>query len=206
MFEKLKIIIVVAFFAIFAMPAFAYDSETNYDAKTVAKIEAYLNNLTTFTADFVQIDAAGMLSDGKFYLSRPGKFRWEYNPPVPIVITASAGFVNYYDTELKQANHVFLSSTPAGILADKKIELEKENIIEIKQQFGTTSINIQDDDDGNLTLVFADKPMLLESMVIQDSVGQKTNIIFSNQKTGMKLKKKLFLPLNPHEYNKPNRR
>ncbi|MDE3060750.1 MAG: outer membrane lipoprotein carrier protein LolA, partial [Pseudomonadota bacterium] len=70
--------------------------------KTIHRIEDYLSNLTTIVSDFTQVAPDGTLSTGKFYLKRPGKMRWQYNPPTPILMVSSGSELVYYDIELDQ--------------------------------------------------------------------------------------------------------
>jgi len=60
------------------------------DARELARISAYLNSISTLAGNFVQIDPDGVLSEGQFYMSRPGRIRFEYNEPNPALVVASA--------------------------------------------------------------------------------------------------------------------
>jgi outer membrane lipoprotein-sorting protein len=182
----------------FIKPAFADD-----DQKVIQEVQDYLNSLKTIKADFIQVDQNGILTEGKFYLSRPGEFRWEYNDPIPVLIIASDGWVNYYDTELKQATYVTLGSTPAGILAQENIVLN--DVSEVKQSYGIISVKISKEE-GGVTLVFQEEPMMLETIIIEDNLDNTTTIMLQNQQRDIKLSDDLFRPLNPLYYNKRDSR
>src|SRR5262249_37609976 len=85
------------------VPAFAADpppapSLSAADKADIARVEAYLNALRTMQAHFLQVAENGATAQGQFYLSRPGKLRLEYDPPVPILmISEGRDFLIHYD-------------------------------------------------------------------------------------------------------------
>ncbi|PZP84599.1 MAG: outer membrane lipoprotein carrier protein LolA, partial [Azospirillum brasilense] len=89
----------------------------------IKRVEGYLTGLSTIVADFSQVAANGELSEGKFYLKRPGKMRWEYAPPTPILLVSNGKVITYYDAELDQVNYVPVDDTLAGFLAQDTIVL-----------------------------------------------------------------------------------
>src|SRR5476649_722580 len=100
--RRLILIIILAV----SFPVYAQEVQGVPPALDAAqKVQTYLNKLTTVQADFLQISPEGNESTGKFFLSRPGKMRWQYNPPVPVLIIVSGGILSYYDAELDQISH-----------------------------------------------------------------------------------------------------
>ena len=63
----------------------------------LADISAYLNSLTTVQSKFTQINDDGSISTGELYISRPGKMRFEYNPPEQAIVIAEAQAVYIID-------------------------------------------------------------------------------------------------------------
>src|SRR5688572_26161011 len=76
------------------------------DAALVAKVENYLNSIKTLQADFGQAANATIkgadISSGRFYLQRPGKFRWEYLKGQQILIISNGSQIVYYDRKLDE--------------------------------------------------------------------------------------------------------
>ena len=70
--------------------------------------------IRTLAADFIQIAPDGAISRGRFYLKRPGRFRFEYEPPAPVLIVADGTYVNYFDIEQGQLSQIGVYSTPLG--------------------------------------------------------------------------------------------
>ena len=164
---------------------------------TIERIAGYLTNLTTIEADFTQSSSDGSIGEGKFYLQRPRQMRWEYLPPVPILIVSSGSELVYFDKELEQISRIPIDSTLAGFLAQEKIVFEGEiGIEEISNEAGVLRISISQrskPEKGRLTLEFSDNPLLLKRMSIMDSTGQETRVSLSNAKFGIKLDPKLFV-------------
>lgn len=175
-----------------ATPAMAADNTAE-----IARVEQYLSQLTTVVADFSQVDANGGLSEGKFYLKRPGKMRWQYAPPTPILLVSDGKVIVYYDAELDQVNYVPMDDTLAGFLAKPVITLNsdttkltqfsaKDDIIR------ATVIQKAKPDEGSLTLEFSDAPLQLRQMRIADASGQQTSIQLQNAAFGTVLPNSLF--------------
>ena len=90
------------------------------ERRTVSQAERYLNDIKTLQARFIQESSNGGVAQGRIYLSRPGKLRFEYDPPTPILIVSSGLVVTYYDRELEQVSEVLLSATPLDVLGPRQ--------------------------------------------------------------------------------------
>jgi chaperone LolA len=166
-------------------------------AATVQRVEKYLSTITTITADFSQVDANGQLAEGKFYLKRPGKMRWQYKPPTPILLVSDGKVIVYYDAELDQVNYVPMDDTLAGFLAKPVIKLESATtrLTKFTSKDGIIRASIvqkSKPNDGTLTLELTDKPMELRQMVITDNAGRQTRIQLQNAVFGAGLPDGLF--------------
>lgn len=164
---------------------------------SVTRVEKYLSGLTTILADFVQIAPDGGLVSGKFYLQRPGKMRWQYEPPTPILMVADGRSLIFYDYELDQTSYIPLQDTLAGFLARKEIAFGKDVIItaleEATGSLRLTMVQKSKPKDGSLTLEFATEPLQLRNMLVFDATGQKTTVALNNARYGVPLDAKLFI-------------
>ncbi len=185
------------------IPAFAGMTETFLTPEqlaphqaTIARVQEYLSGLTTIASDFTQVAPDGSLATGTFYLKRPGLMRWQYNPPVPILMVADGHQLVYYDYDLKQVSYFSLDSTVIGFLAQEKISFTgKVGIKEFEEKDGAIRITLaQKDkpDEGRLMLEFSDKPLLIRSMVVTDATRQITTVSLTHARFGMALDKALF--------------
>ena len=160
----------------------------------VGRIETYLNRIGTLKARFLQVSSTGELSEGTLFISRPGKLRIEYDPPVPILIVAARGVLTYFDKELEQVSEIDLDSTPAGILVGENISFFSGDftLTRFKSQADAarvTLVRTADPQEGNLTLIFSDRPLTLRKWIVTDAQGVKTTVSL--------LKTRFGLPLNP---------
>ena len=101
---------------LFGAPALA---ATLSDAE-LDRIERYLNSLQTLQSKFVQNNPDGSHALGTLYLQRPGRMRFEYDPPTPIRLYATGNFFIHVDMELEQASHYPLNETPANFILKNK--------------------------------------------------------------------------------------
>jgi hypothetical protein len=81
-------------------------------AQTIAALEQYLRSVDTLVSRFTQVSSDGGYSQGKLWLDRPGKMRFEYDDPVPVLLIANGLELLYYDRELEQPTYVPLWETP----------------------------------------------------------------------------------------------
>lgn len=179
------------------------NEETEKHLEALTRLRNYLQTITTLTADFTQTAPDGSLSTGKFYLQRPGKMRWEYAPPTPVLIVSNGSELVYYDSELEQVSTVPLSSTLGGFLAEEEISFtgavgveefsDKDSIVRI------TLSQREKPDEGKLTLEFSDKPLQLRNMITQDAAGNVTYVALSEIKIGNKLNRELFIFRDPRK-------
>lgn len=173
-------------------------------AQTLTRVQDYLNGITTIAADFTQIAPTGDLTGGKFYLKRPGKMRWQYSPPTPILMVANGGQLVYYDYELEQLTYIPMDSTLGSFLAQEKIDLSDQfvKITKFEENPGVIRLTLTQRDKpeaGSLTLEFADTPLVIRNMVITDAGGQVTTVALNNARFGEPLDKKLFVFVDPRK-------
>ena len=160
------------------------------------RVEDHLNGLKTLQARFIQVSQRGQVAEGNLYLQRPGRVRFEYDPPVPILIVSSGPVLYYFDKELEQTTQVFVRATPVGILVREKLSFgDNVTVSHFAQRAGTIRITVQrtgDPDEGAITLVFSDKPLRLRQWVVLDAQGRQTSVTLTNVRTGHPLDPKLF--------------
>jgi hypothetical protein len=98
------------------------------DLETIARLETYLNRITTLRARFVQVSSNGAVAEGDLYLSRPGRLRFEYDPPHPALLIANGVNLLYYDRDLEQASFLPLWETPLSFLLRERVDLSEGGI------------------------------------------------------------------------------
>jgi outer membrane lipoprotein-sorting protein len=163
----------------------------------LAAVEAYLNGLTTVVADFLQTASDGSVSGGKFFLKRPGKLRWQYDPPVPVLIVSNGNIISYQDLELNQVSRASADETLSAFLGRKVISFSAKDVevTAFSSKSGLTKVSLQRPghaEDGALTMIFEENPIRLKKMEIIDSTGKATTVSFHNVQQGLQLPDKLF--------------
>jgi outer membrane lipoprotein-sorting protein len=168
------------------------------DRADVARIEEYLNGIRTLRSRFFQVAPSGAQAEGDLFLSRPGKLRIAYDPPVPILIVAHDRTVGYYDREIKQAQYFGADQTPAGVLLRDTIRLSGGDLAvtrfeRAKGALRLTLAQAADPGQGSLALVFSDRPLSLRKWYVTDAQGQTTEVALMGPEFGVALEPKLFL-------------
>ncbi len=151
------------------------------DTKLVDQAEKYLNSVTGLNGTFVQT-ANGKQQAGVFSLLRPGRVRLDYDN-MPVQLIADGQDLYFFDTSLDQITTVPITSTPAGILVRKNIDLKKAdiNVVETtdyKNSFAL-KLNLRGQEGlGYMTVVFDKKPIKLNSWTVVDATGATTDVAF----------------------------
>lgn len=160
-------------------------------------ISAYLNQLQTAKGDFTQINDDGSISTGTIYIKRPGKVRFEYNPPESALVVAGANTVVIYDKKSNQPAESYpLSRTPLSIILAKQVDLGRANMVTGHSYDGTaTVVTAQDPENpqyGNIQLKFTGNPVELRQWIINDGNGSVTTVVLGDLQKGGSLPNSLF--------------
>ncbi|WP_425435011.1 LolA family protein [Marivita hallyeonensis] len=142
----------------------------------------YLNQLTSAEGSFTQINADGTISTGTIYLRRPGKVRFEYNPPEQALVMANNGAVVVFDRKLRGEPETYpLNRTPLGLILARNVDLSRANMVVAHGYDGTaTTVTAQDPENpeyGSIQLVFTGNPVELRQWIITDDAGGQTTVI-----------------------------
>jgi outer membrane lipoprotein-sorting protein len=173
------------------------------DKTDIAKIERYLNSISTIRARFLQVGANDELSQGWVHISRPGKLRVEYDPPVPVLIIGNGLWLIYHDSELEQTTYRFLKSSLAGFLVQETVRLGGEvTVTGLERGPGVIRLKLVksgEEEEGSLALTFSDQPLVLRQWTVIDTEGQATQIALVNAQFGLSLDEALFEFIDPDE-------
>lgn len=175
----------------------------------VADIERYLNTITTLEARFQQIAPNGGLATGKLYLQRPGRLRFDYDPPSRIRLIAPGDWrLIFYDASIKQVNVIPIRQTPLGILLDREIDLaDAVEVVDVERAGGEVALTLVREgraDQGAVTLVFAEQPMTLRRWSVTDAQGLVTHVLLDEVRTGGRIDPELFRWRDPVIFGLPD--
>ena len=172
------------------------------DQADVARIAAYLNDVRSMKARFIQVGPNGELAQGDLYLRRPGRLRFEYDPPSPLLLVADGFWLILQDKELEQVSRWPVNDTPLGVLVADDIELDgrRTRVTEVGRRAGVLTVTLIDrerPDEGSVTLVFSDSPLRLRQWRIVDAQGGVTNLSLQRTQLNPKLDPELFVFTDP---------
>jgi len=161
-------------------PALAAGPLSAADQSLLTQVQSYLNSLTALTASFLQVAADGSTRTGKAWIQRPGKMRFEYDPPDPQLLVAGFGLLVYHDPQLDQTTNIPLSATPLGILLANRVVLTGDvTVTNIQHDPGEdqiTLIRTGKANEGSLTLVFGTAQLELRQWIVTDAQQKQTRV------------------------------
>jgi outer membrane lipoprotein-sorting protein len=177
------------------------DTLSLQDKQDIATVEVYLDRLKTLKARFTQVAQDGSISEGTAWLERPGRMRFQYDPPSPITLIAAHGVLTFNDSSLQQTSNISLSRTPLGILLADKVELygavTVTSVQRLPGQLQLTLVRTDTPGDGSLTLVFSEPPLELRQWTVIDAQRRETHVTLYNIQTGGTFDPDLFERISP---------
>lgn len=162
-----------------ALPAAAQSGLSTEDRATLATAQTYLQNLTSAQGTFVETGAGGQRREGRFYLQRPGRMRFEYTNPAGLLVVSDGNNVKRYDPRLNVFRQVPLGATPLSTFLARNVRLDQDVRIDrvTRMQSGAFAITARDSNrpnDGSVILAFAGSPMRLQEWTITEASGART--------------------------------
>jgi outer membrane lipoprotein-sorting protein len=151
----------------------------------IDKVSAYFNQMDSLTGEFVQTSAGGSRLRGKFYVKRPGRFRFDYARPSRLVIVSDGRYVAIQDHDLKTDDRWELDQTPFGALLRQDVNLLRDaRFFDVQETEDTIIIAFEDKNQqapGPLKVFLAKKPTLeLRKWMTKDLRGLDTLMELSN--------------------------
>jgi outer membrane lipoprotein-sorting protein len=179
-------------------PAGGVQAATTAAAPTLDQVNAFLNGLTQLTGNFTQIGPDGSRADGKLYMRRPGRLRFDYNPPSPLEIIADGKSVILRDRRLATQDLYPLNQTPLKFLIADRIDLRHDEIVKSARLEGDAFIVVIEDRStlggtSRIALTFDAKVTTLRSWVVTDPQGYDTTVMLSNLDTSKRPDDKEFV-------------
>ena len=180
--------------AVAATPGFMHYERSDADNADLDRISAYLNAMHTLKGNFVQIGPDGQVDEGVFYIDKPGRMRFEYHAPNPVLIVSDGTTLAVQNRRLNTVDHYPLLSTPLSLILSSDLNLKKNpSIAGISREPGELIVNARAaSSKGNLTLVFAAPTLELRQWTIVDAQGLSTTVSLRDVQTGITLDPSLF--------------
>jgi outer membrane lipoprotein-sorting protein len=176
-------------------PATAFDANQR---QLLGRVSTYLSAVQTMVGNFVQIGPDGGRTEGTFYLQKPAKVRFEYNPPSPIEVVADGSSVVVVNRQLATQDLLPLSQTPLRYLLADHIDLLRDtDVVSVSSDEKFVSITIEEKQvvvgTSRLLLMFDTKDLTLKQWTVTDPQGYNTTVAIYNLDTTKKPDPGLFV-------------
>lgn len=192
--QYVKIIAFIGSLAMLATMAFTPSFAQAQNATAQAQVIAnHFASIKTMTGDFIQFGPKGDMSEGTFYLERPGKIRFTYkNSPVRVITDGKSVAIN--NKKLDTWSLYQLSQTPMKMLLDNQIDLSGGRLLGVKQDAVATTISLADKTlgKGQIRMIFDTKTYELRQWTIVDQQNLETTIQITNLRTGVRFANGMF--------------
>lgn len=154
----------------------------------IERANAWLNSVNVLTGDFVQTGQDGRRFSGKLYLSKPGRLRFEYEPPATLEVIADGSSVAIRDRKLATQDLVGIGQTPLKFLLRESLDLSRDtNVLGVAPAGETVSVRLEDratfGGTSRITLFFDRSSFALRRWTIRDPQGFETNVSLANLDT-----------------------
>ncbi len=182
----------VAFAAILGMNPVTPASAASDAAQRIAD---HFSSVATMSGEFVQFGPRGEQTGGKFYIQRPGKIRFNYEPPSGYKVISDGKSVVIDNSKLNTMDLYPLSKTPLKLLLDDHIDLSGRKVKSVKEEQDLTTIQLADRQffgNSTITMMFDPKSYDLRQWTITDPQGKDTTVMIFNVKQGVKIDQDLF--------------
>ncbi|WEZ82168.1 outer membrane lipoprotein carrier protein LolA [Rhizobium sp. 32-5/1] len=181
--------------AALAMTGLPLDRAEAQATGAAQKIADHFASVKTMSGEFVQFGPRGEQTGGKFYISRPGKIRFNYEAPSPMRVIADGKSVVIGNQKLKTWDIYPLSKTPLNLLLSNKIDLSGKMVRDVKEEADLITIVLGDKSifgDSTITMMFDPKTYDLRQWTITDAQKKDTSVMIFNVKNGLELDEKVF--------------
>ena len=159
---------------------------------SLGEISSYLNSFQAAQGKFTQINEDQTISTGQIYIKRPGRVRFEYDPPEETLVLADGTRVGVIDPKSNTGPEAYpLHRTPLKIVLANNVDFTRERMVTGHDSDGkTTTVRAQDPDNpdyGSIELVFTDNPVELRQWVVTDDTGTRTTVVLGDLRTGVSI-------------------
>lgn len=162
----------------------------------IALANQALNAVQRLQGRFTQASPGGARSTGMFYMERPGRLRFQYDPPATLLIVSDGSVVAMRDNELRTTERTPLRSTPLNLILGRTINLERDaRVLRVSRSGPWLLITARDrggQTDGQITLQFFGPQAELRSWDVIDATGARTRVTLSEITRPASLDRSLF--------------
>ena len=161
------------------------------------KVSAYLKSMHSMEGNFLQFDPSGAIDQGEFYIDKPGRMRFEYEPPAPILIVSDGSTVAVQNKRLNTLDRYPLWMTPLKLLLSDDVNLSHNSLItDVIEQTGLLVVQARSErtrSRADITLTFTWPELELRQWTVIDDQGLSTTVSLRDVKQNVTLSPALFV-------------
>jgi outer membrane lipoprotein-sorting protein len=174
----------------------AAEAKLPSEAQDLDAVQAYLKNITTLRAKFMQTAPNRAVTSGTMSLQKPGRLRFEYLPPSPILVVSDGKVITLIDYDLKQVTRWPINDTPLRPLVRTDFMFGQDvEVLGIRRNAKSINVAITDPkkrDEGSMLLTFSRNPLTLKEWEVIDERGGSTLVQLEDLQTNVQLDKTLW--------------
>src|ERR1051325_9856656 len=154
----------------------------------IERVERYLSNMQVLNGQLVQVGPDGRRTQGEFHIQKPGKVRFDYDPPSPIDIIADGQTVVVRRRNLATQDIYPLSQTPLRFLLSDHVNLLTDtNLVAVYADDVFVTVVVEEKagivGTTRLMIMFSAKDMQLKQWTVTDPQGYDTTVAIYNLDT-----------------------
>lgn len=191
----IRMTLISAAIALSALFAATAPASVAAPADAAQKIADHFSSVRTMSGEFVQFGPKGEQTGGKFFISRPGKIRFNYEAPSNFRVIADGKSVVINNPKLKTWDLYSLSATPLKLLLDDRIDLSGSKVKSVTEENDLTTIKLADKSvfgDSTITMMFDPATNDLRQWTITDAQGKDTTVMIFNVRNGVNVDPSVF--------------
>jgi outer membrane lipoprotein-sorting protein len=186
---------VVAAGAASVVPVAAFAQAAALNPDIAQAIADHFSSIKTMKGGFLQIGPRGDQLSGSFYIQRPGKLRFNYDPPSRMRVICDGNNVQVINDQTRTNNMYQLSKTPLSLLLANRIDLSADMVRNVQTQSDLTKITLGNRTvfgDSTIAMIFDSKTYDLRQWTVIDPQGKTTDVIVNNVKTNLSFDDSVF--------------
>jgi len=195
----MRLTVLVATACLAAIPAFARTVDSPSEQKAdLVRISAALNAIHSMQGGFVQIGPNGDVDQGTIYLDKPGRVRFEYDPPNPMLIVSDGRTITVKNRKLNTTDRYPLFGTPLHFILNDDVDLRNNNrIVDVRREDDNLIVDVKTNAAAwraNVSIVFSGANLELRQWTVVDAQGLSTTVALREAKRVDSLPDSLFKP------------
>lgn len=164
----------------------------------IDQVNAYFNRFVYLQGRFTQIAPDGQVSEGDFFMRRPGRVRFDYKPPSKLLVVSDGFWIGIVDKKMKTTDRYPIASTPYWALLKDDVDLRRDaRILAVELEPGLALITIEDpsgEAPGEVTLIFeTGSRIVLRQWLITDAQGLTTSVAIDDVVENQRVRNDMFV-------------